>query len=137
MCSLVGTHLVWWLLIPAPRRAQGNEGLTTVPTELTNLTSLKRCNLGAAGPADLIDKLMDLTLDKPDGIFWDKDGKMTKPEDRPAKKKAAGGKDKRAASPAKTRPGGGSSARGSSPKRAASPAGGKRAATPPKGRPGK
>jgi len=112
---------------------QGNAGLTALPSELAKLSSLKRCNIGAAGPADLIEKLQDISLEKPDGIFWDPEGKMIKPEDRPKPKKQDS-RGKRSNSPGKARPGN-SSARGSSPKRGASP--GKRAASPGKSRPGK
>jgi len=110
---------------------QGNEGLSSVPAELAKLPNIKRCNLGAAGPASIVSALQSLALDKPDGIFWDAQGKMIKPEDRP-KKAASPVKEKskakepaRAASPGKAKPGGSGngsgSARGASPKRGASP----------------
>ena len=121
---------------------QGNEGLTELPAELAKLPAIKRCNLGSASTASVTAELMSLTLDKPDGIFWDREGKMLKPEDKPKKEKPkekektkGGGKPSvsggRPASPKGGRPAsssggkvstGGSSARGGSPKRAGSPA---------------
>jgi len=40
---------------------------------------MKRCNVGKAGPQDLVDKLAKLALGKSDGIFWGADGQAQRP----------------------------------------------------------
>jgi len=57
---------------------QDNPDLTSLPKGLTKCAGMKRCNPGKAGPADLTAALKKLSLDKPDGIFWEANGTMVK-----------------------------------------------------------